>query len=240
VSLTDDSTETGVLRYDGRLRIGTAELNGYSATHRPQEAAKYIVRRVRQCSPDMTDGQNAQYGRLVCAPATPSDVPYGVKTNNLFLNWDMAPLGWTHSCGSGAAIADIVSGREPQDFRLHRHKTGAPKLVSLGRRPPPDHAVCGQFGRLTLTACKPAAGTSTGSCALVLPITAPSTVRPGFDQRAAVIARAIQQWSYTMPSQPRCRTCSNASTAGCKVARRVQRVFSPGRCAKGVLQRVRD
>jgi D-amino-acid dehydrogenase len=30
-------------------------------------------------------------------PATPSDVPIGVKTNNLFLNTGMAPLGWTHS-----------------------------------------------------------------------------------------------------------------------------------------------
>jgi D-amino-acid dehydrogenase len=52
-------------------------------------------------------------------------VPYigKSKTSNLFLNTGHGTLGWTHACGSGAAIADIVSGRVPElDFAF----TGMP------------------------------------------------------------------------------------------------------------------
>ena len=52
-------------------------------------------------------------------PATPSNVPYIGRTKiaNLYLNTGHGTLGWTHSCGSGQAIADIVGGRTPEvDF----------------------------------------------------------------------------------------------------------------------------
>jgi len=52
-------------------------------------------------------------------PATPSNVPLIGKTRypNLYLNTGHGTLGWTHSCGSGRSIADIVSGRKPEiDF----------------------------------------------------------------------------------------------------------------------------
>ena len=32
---------------------------------------------------------------------------------NLFLNTGHGTLGWTLACGSGSAIAEIVSGRKP-------------------------------------------------------------------------------------------------------------------------------
>jgi D-amino-acid dehydrogenase len=54
-------------------------------------------------------------------PATPSNVPFVGRTRypNLFLNTGHGTLGWTMSCGSGHAIADIVSGTKPQvDFRF--------------------------------------------------------------------------------------------------------------------------
>ena len=49
-------------------------------------------------------------------PATPSNVPYIGKSrvSNLYLNTGHGTLGWTHSCGSAAALADIVSGRTPE------------------------------------------------------------------------------------------------------------------------------
>jgi D-amino-acid dehydrogenase len=50
---------------------------------------------------------------------TPSNVPYIGKTKftNLFLNTGHGTLGWTMGCGSGRAIADIVSGKRPDlDF----------------------------------------------------------------------------------------------------------------------------
>ena len=38
---------------------------------------------------------------------------------NLFLNTGHGTLGWTLACGSGKALADIVSGRRPEvEFRF--------------------------------------------------------------------------------------------------------------------------
>jgi D-amino-acid dehydrogenase len=118
VSLTDDEYKLVFSRLGNRLRIaGTAELGGYN-TDLNLVRCEAIVRRVRQLFPEMTDGQNAQYWTGL-RPATPSNVPYigAAKTRKLFLNTGHGTLGWTHACGSGAAIADIVSGRVPEvDF----------------------------------------------------------------------------------------------------------------------------
>ena len=134
VSLTDDEYKLVFSRFGDRLRIaGTAELNGYR-TDLNLKRCEAIVRRTRQLFPDMTDGQKAQYWTGL-RPATPSNVPYiGTSgTSNLFLNTGHGTLGWTHSCGSGAAIADIVSGREPQvDFAFTGTRRSR-QLVSLGR-----------------------------------------------------------------------------------------------------------
>ena len=48
-------------------------------------------------------------------PATPSNVPCVGRTRypNLFLNTGHGTLGWTHACGSGRALADIIGGRKP-------------------------------------------------------------------------------------------------------------------------------
>jgi D-amino-acid dehydrogenase len=32
---------------------------------------------------------------------------------NLFLNTGHGPLGWTLACGSGLAVADLISGNNP-------------------------------------------------------------------------------------------------------------------------------
>lgn len=134
VSLTDDEYKLVFSRLGNRLRIaGTAELGGYN-TDLNLVRCEAIVRRVRQLFPEMTDGKNAQYWTGL-RPATPSNVPYigASKTRNLFLNTGHGTLGWTHACGSGAAIADIVSGRVPEvDFAftgLARER----KPVSLGK-----------------------------------------------------------------------------------------------------------
>ena len=115
VSLTDDEYKLVFSRFGDRLRIaGTAELNGYN-TDLNMVRCHAIVRRTQQLFPEMTDGKNPQFWTGL-RPATPSNVPYIGKsrTSNLFLNTGHGTLGWTHACGSAAAIADIVSGRVPE------------------------------------------------------------------------------------------------------------------------------
>jgi len=119
VSLTDDEYKLVFSRLGDRLRIaGTAELNGYN-TDLNLLRCEAIVRRVRELFPQMMannpDGQGARYWTGL-RPATPSNLPYIGRSavSNLFLNTGHGTLGWTHSCGSAAAVADIVSGRAPQ------------------------------------------------------------------------------------------------------------------------------
>jgi len=118
VSLTDDEYKLVFSRLGDRLRIaGTAEIDGYDTTLNLVRC-EAIVRRVRELFPQMTDGRDARYWTGL-RPATPSNVPYigGSRISNLFLNTGHGTLGWTHSCGSGRALADLVDGRRPEvDF----------------------------------------------------------------------------------------------------------------------------
>jgi D-amino-acid dehydrogenase len=118
VSLTDDSHKLVFSRLGDRLRIaGTAEFNGFD-TELNLGRCESIVRRTCELFPQMTDGQGARYWTGL-RPSTPSNVPYigRSKLSNFFLNTGHGTLGWTQACGSGRAIADIVSGRQPDlDF----------------------------------------------------------------------------------------------------------------------------
>jgi len=122
VSLTDDEFKLVFSRYSSaqgdRLRIaGTAELNGYDRNLNPMRC-EAIVRRVEQLFPGAGDASQAQFWTGL-RPATPSNVPLIGKTKvaNLFLNTGHGTLGWTHACGSGKALAHIVSGLAPEvDF----------------------------------------------------------------------------------------------------------------------------
>ena len=69
-------------------------------------------------------------------PMTPDGPPLVGQSelSNLYLNTGHGTLGWTHSCGSGRAIADIVSGRKPEiDFAFTG--VGAPRGIVI-----PAHA----------------------------------------------------------------------------------------------------
>lgn len=117
-SLTDDEYKLVFSRLGDRLRIaGTAELNGYD-TDLNLVRCEAIVRRTKELFPGITDGVGARYWTGL-RPTTPSNVPYigKSKTRNVYLNTGHGTLGWTHGCGSGAAIADIVNGKTPEvDF----------------------------------------------------------------------------------------------------------------------------
>ena len=118
VSLTDDEFKLVYSRLGDRLRIaGTCELNGYD-TALNEVRCRAIIRRTEELFPGAGDVGRAQYWAGL-RPATPSNVPYIGKTKyaNLYLDTGHGTLGWTHGCGSGRAIADIISGKKPEvDF----------------------------------------------------------------------------------------------------------------------------
>jgi D-amino-acid dehydrogenase len=124
VSLSDVEHKLVFSRLGDRLRVaGTAEMDGYN-TDVNDIRCEAIARRTFDLFPGAGRPAQAEYWTGL-RPATPSNVPCVGRTRfpNLFLNTGHGTLGWTMACGSGRAIADIVSGRMPEpDFRF----TGMP------------------------------------------------------------------------------------------------------------------
>ncbi len=118
VSITDEHGKIAMTRLGERLRMaGTAELTGFDAAISEARCAG-IANRVRQILPDVVDFSNVKKWAGL-RPATPSNVPLIGRTrySNLYLNAGHGTLGWTLACGSGAAIADLISQRSPEvDF----------------------------------------------------------------------------------------------------------------------------
>lgn len=115
VSLTDDEHKIVFSRLGQRLRVaGTAEFTGYDTSLNPVRC-QALLKRLFQLFPGVADPAQARFWAGL-RPATPSNLPYIGKTryNNLFLNTGHGTLGWTHCCGSGRALADIISGRQPE------------------------------------------------------------------------------------------------------------------------------
>ena len=139
VSLTDDGHKLVVSRLGDRLRVaGTCELNGYTRDLNTTRC-EAITHRIRELFPDACDYDNPSYWTGL-RPLTPSNIPYIGRTDfgNLFLNTGHGTLGWTMGCGSGRAIADIVSGRQPEiDFAFTKQtrKHASSRLIAR-----PSHA----------------------------------------------------------------------------------------------------
>jgi len=115
VSLTDEAHKIVISRLGNRLRAaGTAELAGYDTAVSPVRCAA-IARRVVNLFPALRSITSYESWAGL-RPATPGNVPIvgGTRLSNLFLNTGHGTLGWTLACGSGRALADLVSGRRPQ------------------------------------------------------------------------------------------------------------------------------
>jgi D-amino-acid dehydrogenase len=89
-------------------------MNGYN-TEINTVRCEAIVKRVMELFPDAGDPSQATYWTGL-RPATPTNLPCIGRTKypNLYLNTGHGTLGWTHACGSGRILADIVSGRRPE------------------------------------------------------------------------------------------------------------------------------
>ena len=120
ISVSDAAHKLVMSRLGNRLRVaGTAELTGYD-TSINEVRCRAIVRRTFELFPRAGRPEDAQFWAGL-RPATPGGVPCIGRTRypNLLLNTGHGTLGWTMACGSGAAIAEIVSGRKPElDFRF--------------------------------------------------------------------------------------------------------------------------
>lgn len=118
VSLTDDEYKLVFSRFGDRLRVaGTAEFNGYSMALNPARC-EAITRRALELFPGASRPELARYWAGL-RPATPGNLPYigASRVRGLYLNTGHGTLGWTHGCGSGRALADIIDGRAPEvDF----------------------------------------------------------------------------------------------------------------------------
>lgn len=115
VSLTDHARKIVVSRLGARLRVaGTAEMNGYNTEINGVRCAA-LVKRCFEWFPKAGRPERAQYWTGL-RPATPNNLPLIGRSrySNLFLNTGHGTLGWTLACGSGHALADIVSGRLPE------------------------------------------------------------------------------------------------------------------------------
>ena len=114
VSLTDEAEKLVFSRLGERLRVaGTAELTGFD-TGIDSARCERIVARLFDLFPAAGERMRAEFWAGL-RPATPGNVPLIGRTRyaNLFLNTGHGTLGWTLACGSGRALAEIVSGRDP-------------------------------------------------------------------------------------------------------------------------------
>jgi D-amino-acid dehydrogenase len=101
-------------RLGRRLRVaGTAEIDGFG-TRVDTARCDAMVRRAFELFPGVarTDGITTWAG---LRPSTPGNVPVIGRTRigGLFLNTGHGTLGWSMACGSGHAIATLISGRPP-------------------------------------------------------------------------------------------------------------------------------
>ncbi|MGE5476725.1 MAG: D-amino acid dehydrogenase [Bacteroidales bacterium] len=114
VSITDDEHKMVYSRLGDRLRCaGTAEMTGYDT--RLTEARWQLIRRhAQELFPQAGDFAQAEPWTGL-RPVTPDSVPLLGATpyRNLYLNTGHGTLGWTMACGSGRAVADLVSSRQP-------------------------------------------------------------------------------------------------------------------------------
>ena len=134
VSTIDDEVKCAMSRlgHDGTanaggsgfLRVaGTIEVGGYDVsltTPLARARCKMLADRVEEVLPGVCDTRLEGEGGSPhfwtgLRPATPTNIPYigRTKVGKLWVNAGHGTLGWTHGAGSGKAIAELISGHQP-------------------------------------------------------------------------------------------------------------------------------
>jgi len=99
-----------------KIRISsTAMFSGFDKSHKPEDF-EAIRGTASELWPDAADWQAGSMtaGFRPMTPDGPPIIGKGKKHSNLFYNTGHGHMGWTMSCGSSAAIVDIIAGRTPE------------------------------------------------------------------------------------------------------------------------------
>ncbi|WP_085314578.1 D-amino acid dehydrogenase [Derxia lacustris] len=120
VSLIDDAHKLVFSRFGDRLRVaGTVELGSEQPRALDDVRCETLRRRSAELFAGACDWSQPAFWTGL-RPATPSNVPLIGRSRvaNLWLNCGHGTLGWTTGAGSGALLADLLTGRAPAiDFR---------------------------------------------------------------------------------------------------------------------------
>jgi D-amino-acid dehydrogenase len=126
ISLIDDEKKIAISRLGGQIRIaGTAELNGFDTSLTSKTAAircRALVKRFEEVFPGVADVSEPHFWTGL-RPSTPTNIPYIGRTQleGLWVNAGHGTLGWTHGAGSGRALAQLMTGNQPDlDFAFYR------------------------------------------------------------------------------------------------------------------------
>ena len=114
VPIVDDSLHAALVPVGNALRVaGTAEFTGYDVTVNPRRIAN-LLGLFGRVYPRLAGQLGNADVQPWCGlrPLTSDGMPIigGTPVANLFLNTGHGPLGWSMACGSGKAIADIMTG----------------------------------------------------------------------------------------------------------------------------------
>ena len=125
-TVMDETFKVAITRLGDRIRVGgTAELAGYSKRLR-NPRRRTLEHSVTDLFPRAGDISKAIFWTGL-RPMTPDGPPVigPTKFSNLWLNTGHGTLGWTMACGSGALLADLMSGTrtniEHADLGLDRY-----------------------------------------------------------------------------------------------------------------------
>ena len=113
VPIVDDSLHAALVPVGDVLRVaGTAEFTGYDLTV-SQPRIDNLIRLFGRVFPQLAEtiGETDVHPWCGLRPLTPDGMPIVGRSplDNLFLNTGHGPLGWSMACGSGQAVADIIT-----------------------------------------------------------------------------------------------------------------------------------
>jgi D-amino-acid dehydrogenase len=113
----DDSRLFGLVPIGDRMRIsGSAEITGFD-TQPAMPRAEAIIANASYTFPELPRHLDLATARIWAGlrPVSPAGTPIIGPTavNGLWINAGHGHLGWTLACGSGRALADIISGKKP-------------------------------------------------------------------------------------------------------------------------------